>query len=207
MKISDLKNSIKKVPTHIWILLLITVVGTFLRTYHFRDWLIFNSDQARDATVIENILNGKKTWLMLGPEAGSTLFDLGPWFYYLEAVSAKIFGNAPDKLAYPDLLFSILAIPLFYIFAKKYFKRNLSLLLTFFLSTSSFMIFYSRFASNPNSIPFFSLLFFLGMLILLNSEEKRFFWGAAMVGIGIGVGLQLHILLFFVMPVVVSLFF
>jgi len=204
---NDLKIWIRKIPLHVWILLLIVAVGIFLRTYHFRDWLVFNPDQARDATVIGNILEGKKSWLMLGPEAGNTLFDLGPWFYHLEAISAKIFGNAPDKLAYPDLLFSILAIPLFYIFLKKYFKRNLSLLLTFFLSISYFMIFYSRFASNPNSIPFFSLLFFLGLLMLLDSKEKRVAWGAALAGIGIGVGLQLHILILFVMPAVVFLFF
>jgi hypothetical protein len=207
MKMRDSKIWIRKIPLHTWILLLIVVVGIFLRTYHFRDWLVFNPDQARDATVIENVLDGKKSWLMLGPEAGNTRFDLGPWFYHLEVVSAKIFGNAPDKMAYPDLLFSILAIPLFYVFMKKYFPTKLSLALTGLLSVSFFAVRYSRFAWNPNSIPFFVLVFLLGILYLLESEKRKSLWGAVMIGTGIGVGIQLHILLFFIMPTVAALFF
>jgi len=203
----DLKKKLGKVPKRIWVLILIIVIGFFLRTYHFRDWLEFNPDQARDATVVENVLNGQSSWLILGPEAGNTRFDLGPWFYHLEIISAKIFGNAPDKLAYPDLLFSILAIPLFYLFLKKYFSSYLSLALTGLYAVSFFSVRYSRFAWNINSIPFFVLLFLLGMLYLVGSDRKKGLWGAVMAGVGIGVGIQLHILLFFIMPSVTALAF
>lgn len=198
-----MKGYIEKIPLRIWILVLIILVGIFLRTYNFRDWLVFNPDQARDAKIVGEVLNGEKSWLILGPEAGNNRFDLGPWFYHLEIVSAKIFGNTPDKMAYPDLFFSILSIPLFYVFLKKYFRTNLSLALTGLYSISFFAITYSRFAWNPNSIPFFVLLFLLGILQLVEPDKKKKFWGAAMVGSGIGVGMQLHILLLFIMPAVV----
>jgi len=207
MKISDIKNSIKKIPTRAWILLLITAVGIFLRIYHFRDWLLFNPDQARDAMVVDKVLSGQKSWIILGPEVGNNRFGLGPWFYHLEIISAKIFGSAPDKMAYPDLLFSVFSIPLFYIFLKKYFSTKLSLAITALYSVSFFAVRYSRFASNPNSIPFFVLLFLLGILYLMEPDRKKSFWGAALVGIGIGVGIQLHILLFFILPTIAALFF
>jgi 4-amino-4-deoxy-L-arabinose transferase-like glycosyltransferase len=207
MKISSLKILINKIPKRIWILILIILIGIFLRTYHFRDWLVFNPDQARDAMVVDDVLSGRSSWLILGPEAGNTHFDLGPWFYHLEIISAKIFGNSPDKMAYPDLLFSILAIPLFYILVKKYFTSNLSLALTGIYTASFFAVRYSRFAWNPNSIPFFVLLFLLGILNLLEPDKRKNFRGAVMAGIGIGVGIQLHILLFFIMPSVTALVF
>ena len=151
-------NKLKSISQYAWILMLIILVGTFLRTYHFHDWLTFNPDQARDAMIVDNVLQGNKSLIMLGPEAGNTRFDLGPWFYHLEILSAKIFGNQPSKLAYPDLLLAILTLLLFYLVIKRYFNQKISLILTFFLSISYFMIRYSRFAFNPNSIPFFLII-------------------------------------------------
>lgn len=188
-------------------LLAIIALGTFLRTYHFKDFMVFNPDQARDAMLVDDILSGRESAVLIGPEVGNERFGLGPWFYHLEILSAKIFGTDPWKLAIPDLLFSILTIPLFYLFVKKYFKTDLSLVLTFLLSISWFMVRYSRFAFNPNSIPFFVLFFLLGMIYILESDKKKGLWGAALAGIGIGVGLQLHILLLFIMPTVAGIFF
>jgi len=120
----------------------------------------------------------------------------------LEIFSAKIFGADPWKLAIPDLIFSILTIPLFYFFVRKYFSLNISLLMTFFVSISYFVVRYSRFAFNPNSASFFVLLFLLGVWYLLEADKRKSFGGAAAIGIAIGVGMQLHILLFFIMPTV-----
>jgi 4-amino-4-deoxy-L-arabinose transferase-like glycosyltransferase len=207
MRLGDLKKTFKKIPKRIWALALIMALGIFLRTYHFHDWLVFNPDQARDAAVVDNVLSGRTSWIILGPEAGNSHFQLGPWFYHLEIVSAKIFGSAPDTMAYPDLLFSVLAIPLFYIFLKKYFSTKTSLALTGLYAMSFFAVRFSRFAWNPNSIPFFVLLFLLGMLYLFEVDRKKSFFGAALVGIGIGVGIQLHVLLLFIMPIVAIPFF
>ncbi len=105
---------LKLIPFWVWILLLIIGSGIFLRTYHFHDWLRFSPDEARDATIINNALNKKNALPLLGPQAGNTKFYLGPLYYQAEYVSALIFGNSPDKLAYPDLFFSIMTIPLLF---------------------------------------------------------------------------------------------
>lgn len=198
---------LKNFPKYVWILLAILALGIFVRTWHFEKWMVFNPDQARDATMVDDVLAGRAPLPLLGPEAGNTHFSLGPWFYHLEILSANIFGSAPWKLAIPDLIFSLLTIPLFYFFVRKYFSLNISLLTTFFISISYFMVRYSRFAFNPNSIPFFLLLFLLGMLYYMENDRRKILGGGVLVGVAIGVGMQLHILLFFIMPTVAGLIF
>ena len=87
----------------------------------------------------------KRLCLLLGPKAGGTQFRLGPVFYYFEIVSAKIFGNAPDKMAYPDLFTGILCIPLLFFFLRKYFEKYAVLSLTAIFAVSTYAIFYARF--------------------------------------------------------------
>jgi len=192
---------LNSVPRYVWILMLIVAVGIFLRAYHFQDWLVFNPDQARDATLIDKALENSKNIPLLGPEAGNTSFQLGPIFYWFEYASAKIFGNTPWAMAYPDLIFSILTIILLYFFSRKYFSVNISLALAAILSISYFAVRYSRFAMNTNSIPFWTLLFLLGILNLLDEKNKKSFFWPMITGIAMGVGIQLHALLIISMPI------
>jgi len=198
-KIEEIKN----IPGRLWILLAIIILGTFLRTYHFRDWLAFNPDQARDANVVSRAIEGKDPLPLLGPIAGGTNFKLGPMVYYFQYGAALVFGNRPEVMAFPDLFFSILTIPLFYYFLKKYFSSGLALAMTALASVSYFMVVNSRFASNPNSIPFFILLFLIGFLGLMENN-KKISW-AILVGLAVGVGVQLHTLLLLIMPIMTAL--
>ncbi len=195
------KAIIKKVPVSAWILLLILSVGVFLRTYHFHDWLRFSMDQSRDAFLISDVVNGKTAWPLLGPLAGGTGFHLGPAYYYFSIISAKIFGNYPDKMAYPSLVFSILAIPLFYFFLREYFSRKISLALVFLMSVSYFFIESSRFSSNPNLIPFFIILFLWSFLRFINSVKNPGWQWPIMAGVSLGIGVQLHTTLLVIMPI------
>ena len=97
MRISDIQNSISKIPKRIWILALIMAVGIFLRTYHFHDWLYFYPDQARDVMVVGDFLHGKIPLPLMGFRAASTNFDLGAMYYYFQIASGKLFGVAPTQ--------------------------------------------------------------------------------------------------------------
>jgi 4-amino-4-deoxy-L-arabinose transferase-like glycosyltransferase len=99
-------------------------------------------------------------------------FHLGPIYYYFQIISAKIFGSSPDKLAYPDLFFAILSIPLFYLFSRISFSKNISLGLTGLYAVSAYFIEYSRFAWNTNLIPFFVLLLLVSLYKFLEKNEK-----------------------------------
>jgi 4-amino-4-deoxy-L-arabinose transferase-like glycosyltransferase len=195
-----MKQFLQRVPRYAWVLAVIVLVGIFLRTYHFQSQLRFNNDQARDATVVSNALIGKTALPLLGPLAGGTSFKLGPAFYYFEIASAKLFGNYPDRLAYPDLVSSILAILLLFFFLRLYFSKGVSLTLTFLFAVSFYGVHYSRFAWNPNSMPFWTLLYIFSLLKFFGpSRIPKSVW-AMLAGLALGIGVQLHTLLLGIMP-------
>jgi hypothetical protein len=203
----NVKNKAKSIPKYIWILLVIILVGIFFRAYNFHNWLYFSSDQVRDTLLVEKTLKGESGWPLLGASMRKSgiskedLFYLGPIYYHFQIISGKIFGIGPDKMAYPDLLFSILSIPLFFFFLRRYFTNNVSLALTGLYSISFFSIKYSRFAWNPNIIPFFVILFLLSFHeFLIKKEKTRRYW-IVLAGISIGVGIQLHMILLILLPV------
>ncbi len=180
---------------------IILFVGVGLRVYRFHDFLRFNPDQARDASVVSDALTGDVALPLLGPKAGGTNFKLGPIFYYFEYLSAWIFGDYPDKMAYPDLLFSLLVLPLLYLLLRKYFDRIYSLSAMALLSVSFFAIKYSHFAWNPNSTPFWTMLFLLAFATLASKDAHHKTWWVIAVGVSLGVGVQLHTFLLVILPI------
>jgi len=190
-------------------LALIIVSAIMIRVYHFSGWLHFGMDQARDARLVSEAVNEGPSHLpLLGPRAGGTFVRLGPIFYYLQYISARIFHSvAPPVFAYPDLLFSILVIPLFFLFLRLYFSRAASLIVTALFAFNFVMIQFSRFAWNPNSVPFWTLLAFYSLLKASgeNRKKKRCLWLAA-AALGWAVAGQLHFVVLAAIPVVVFVF-
>jgi 4-amino-4-deoxy-L-arabinose transferase-like glycosyltransferase len=205
--INKFKKIFNRTAVRYWLLALIFLVGIFLRTYHYHDWLRFNADQGRDAILVGDVVTGKTTWPLLGPKAGGTEFKLGPAFYYFEIISAKLFGNYPDKMAYPDLLTSLLCIPLLFLFLRKYFDIKLATALTALFSLSFYAIQYSRFAWNPNSIPFWVILTLYGIINIIEKKNNNKIIWSIVSGIAIGIGMQLHTTLFAFLPIVTIVVF
>jgi 4-amino-4-deoxy-L-arabinose transferase-like glycosyltransferase len=191
---------IQKKNFSLWVLGGIIALGGFFRLYAFREWLHFGQDQARDAWIAEQVVTGMTAWPLLGAEAGHTDFKIGPVYYYFQIVAEKLFGTDVSVAAYPDAFFSILAIPLTYFFLKRYFTMNLSFALTGLFACSFFVIEYSRFAWNPNSIPFFVLVFLLALMEFCLAYEKSLWRWPLLLGVAVGVGVQLHGLLLILMP-------
>jgi len=199
MKLLRLRK-IQTVPKYVWILLLIFCVGFAFRTYEFHDFLRFNADQSRDAGIVSSIIDGEGDIPLLGPKAGGTTFRVGPAFYYFQIISAKVFGNAPDKMAYPDLFFSLLTIVLLFFFLRQYFDMKKSLLLIALLAVSFYAVKYGRFAWNPNSLPFWTLLFLFGLYKMMTARETAWKWWTFVTGLALGIGIQLHSLSLILFP-------
>jgi 4-amino-4-deoxy-L-arabinose transferase-like glycosyltransferase len=186
----------------------IVALGIFLRAWHFHDWLFFKMDQARDAFLTQQVFEKGLGWLpLLGPKAGGTHLNLGPVFYYFQYIAAVLFHSvSPSVLAYPDLFFSILSIPLFYLLLKKYFDRNWSMILASAYALCFLAIEYSRFSWNPNALPFFNLLFFYALLNVFDEKVKyRLHW-MTVAGVSFAVSTQLHFLSFLTLPLVTLIF-
>lgn len=201
-----MNKKISQFLTKDWIAVVLVVVffiGIFFRTYNLEDWLFFQADQSRDFNMISRAIEeGPGSLPLLGPKAGGTYLRLGPIFYYFQYISALIFGiGSPVNLAFPDLLFGILTLPLLFLFLKEFFSKKWALLLTSGYTFSFFAIQYSRFAWNPNSAPFFNLLFFYGIFQFFKSESgrKKTVW-AIIIGVSYAIASQLHFVCFLGLP-------
>ena len=192
----------------IWVILaLIFILGTYLRVYHFNDWLHFELDQSRDAKVIDlAIQEGADNLPLLGPKAAGSFLRLGPIFYYFEYLSALVFGDTPSGMVAIACYFSCFTILVLFFLLRKYFEKNLSLLLTGLFSASLFFIMYSRFGWNPNNLPFFILLSFLALLNLSDPESKRKGIWLLVLSLALGITTQLHFTAFLAIPAVTALF-
>ncbi len=207
----SMRTFLRNIPKHIWILALILLVGIFFRTYHFHDWLSFKGDGFRDAIMVSNSYRvGVESLPLLGPRAAGTMLRLGPIFYYFQYTAVSLFGSmSAPVLAYPDVFFSILAIPVFYFFSRRYFSIPWSLAFALMLATSFLAIEYGRFAWNPNSTLFFVLAFSFSVLKCYDAypdgSRKRYLF-ALLAGLFFGIATQLHFSSFLGLPIVVVLF-
>lgn len=205
------ESLIKRSKEHKWELLVvgsIILLGIFFRTYNFSDWLLFEIDQTYDTRIVSQAIdNGIGELPLLGPTAGGgRALRLGPAFYNLEYVSAFIFGNTPTGHAMLVLLFSILSLPLFYIFSRRYFDKNLSLALLTLFACSVYLVLYGRFSWSPNVLPFLILLGFYALLrsvLVLEAKRDRYFLLAT---VAITIASQIHFNAFFTLPTITVLF-
>lgn len=183
---------------HVPILLLaIVLIGAYLRLSHFNELARFNADQVRDTKIVTQMIQ-EHQFPLLGPKAGGTTFRLGPAFYYLQYLSGNIFGATPAGIAIIVPLLSILSIIALFYLLRFYFTEHFSLLLTFLYATSFYAIRYSRFAWNPNLIPFFLFIYLIALLQILQKKSSLFWYVIA--GISMGIGIQLHTTLLIFMP-------
>ncbi len=203
----------------------ILILGGFLRLYHVGEWMHYELDQARDYRVIHTAIERGPGYLPLqGPKAagnvtiaegdaigygGKTTLRLGPLFYYIEYVSALLFGDSPLGSIMLIVIFSIATIALFYVFAREFFSRYLSLGLMALFAVSLFFVSYSRFGWNPNLMPFFTLLTFYAVLRVARFKEghrrERGWW--LLVASGAFAFLsQMHFLAVVTVPVIAGLF-
>jgi 4-amino-4-deoxy-L-arabinose transferase-like glycosyltransferase len=204
----DILQKCKRRKWELFFLFIIIAFGIFLRTYHFSDWLLFEIDQSYDTQIVSQAIeNGAGDLPLLGPTAGGgRALRLGPAFYYMEYVSAFIFGNTPTGHAMLVLILSILAIPLFFLFIRKYFDTTLSLTLTSLLSMSAYLVLYGRFSWSPNVLPFLILLSFYALLRSVSATElKKDYWFLISVT-AITITSQIHFNAFFTIPTIALLF-
>ncbi len=191
----------------ILLLLVIIGLGFFLRAYHFSPWLHFELDQARDARIVDDGLRGDFLDLpLLGPKAGGTSLRLPPAFYYLEYVSARVFGGTPAGIATLGMLLSVASIGVFFLLLRRYFPTGMSLGLTLLFAVSEYFVMYGRFAWNPNLIPFFVLLGTYALLRAVDHETSHRGRWFILSSASIALAMQFHFLAFVSLPVIAGLF-
>jgi hypothetical protein len=191
-----------------WIIFTITILGAFLRAYHFEDWMHYQLDQARDFRVVYAAMeHGPGELPLQGPRAAGSFLRLGPLLYYLEYGSALLFGNSPAGSIVVIYCLNVLAIPLFYLLVRRFFTWKIAAGLTGVFSVSLFLIVYSRFGWNPNLIPFFMMLFAYALLRINDQNNKHAGWWFVLAAAALAFIANMHFVAFITAPIIAGVYF
>lgn len=131
------------------------------------------------------------SWPLSGPASSLGSYYFGPIYYYMLAPFFWIFRFRPSGLVFASAFFSWSGIYLFYALLQEWFKdRRVAILGGFILAISLCDIQNAFFISNPTLLPFFGLLFFYGLTLILRkgSDFKNIFFTST----GLAVAVQLH---------------
>ena len=136
----------------------ILVLAFALRFYRIGDYLEFLGDQGRDVVIVRDFLKNGNLFF-IGPQTSIGNMYLGPYYYYLIALSLFLANFNPVGPAIFVALLNLLTVYLLFYIGRKWFNPTVGLLAAFLFTISPVVLKYSNFSWNPNIMPLFSLLF------------------------------------------------
>ncbi|MDO8497944.1 MAG: hypothetical protein Q7S61_05380 [bacterium] len=156
------------------LLILIFIIGLWLRTFKLWDNFIFGYDQARDAQRIFDIIH-KGDIKLVGPETDIPGVFHGVLYYYILAPVYFLAKMDPNPVLFFLSLVNMSGIFIIYWFSLILFnKKTIALLSSLLWAISYEQASYSKFLSNPSLMPIFVLLFFFGLAVFLLRKKT---WG------------------------------
>jgi 4-amino-4-deoxy-L-arabinose transferase-like glycosyltransferase len=201
-------NWIKKNKTEFVLLVLIILIGAFLRLYRIADYMTFLGDEGRDAIIVRRLLVHGDL-ILIGPGTSIGNMYLGPLYYYLIAPSLLLANFSPVGPSIFVALVGLATIYLVWFVGRDWFPSAGSeqvawgaLIAAFLYAISPVIIIYSRSSWNPNVMPFFALLTIYSAWKMW--FEHKYFW-LIVAGISYAFVLQSHYLGLLLAPVVGTL--
>lgn len=175
------------------ILLLILLLGLFLRFLFFPGNVQFAYDQARDAFISNGIMQGH--FKIVGPPSNfSSYFNHGVLFYYIGGPVYKLAGGNPAGLSLFLRIYNLFGIILIFLISKILFNRSVALISAFLFAISFEQTQYSIFMSHPTMAVLPVLLTYLGFALLIFKNKQ---YGLILAVLGYGISIQFHIGLLF----------
>jgi 4-amino-4-deoxy-L-arabinose transferase-like glycosyltransferase len=155
------------------LILIILLLAFVVRIYRIGELLDFHYDQGRDALVIWDLLYKGKMFL-IGPTTGLAGVFRGPFYYYL---IAPFYFLGQGNPIYPSLFLSlttVLAIWLMYYLVSKFQDKQSGLIAVLIASFSYFMVWTSRWLSNPTPMLLLSVVLVWAMYLVV--KQKQYGW-------------------------------
>lgn len=179
----------------------IFLFGSFLRLYNLEHKTRFIWDEGRDMLAIRHMLV-EKDLTLFGPynEIDGTKDFFGVFHYYLMAPWLYLADYDPLGPALFTAFLGIVSMPMFYFLCNILIGKRLlifSLLATTIFSLSPVVVRHVQWAWNPNTTPFFSLLFVWSVTRAI--ETRKWKWNF-LSGLLLGLLFQLH---YFTFPLVI----
>lgn len=185
-----------------WPIIALLAVALLLRLpYPDGRSLYAHSELARDLRVTHGLVSG--TPVLRGPESSLGGFHFGPAYYYLLLPFAALLGFAPYAPGVASVFFSLATILLAARVVREWFgDRGLSLTVAVVMAASVLDVQIAKYASNPNFVPFFALLFFYAFERLVRDGRDLVAWIA--LGASLGVVTQLHAVPMIALPLALA---
>lgn len=198
LTVAGLSRVMQILKKHFLIISILICAG-LVRLYRIGDYMTFLGDEGRDMLVVKHILEGDPTFL--GPRASAGDFFLGPIYYYFITPFLWLFNYDPVGPAVMVALFGIATVYLVYWIGKKFFNEKAGLFAAFLYALAPVVVRYSSSSWNPNVVPFFMLVLFIGLYFALKNKSIKLF---GFVGITLGILMQLHYLATFIAVIVAA---
>lgn len=166
------------------------IIAITLRVYPGLDRINFTYDQARDAFMAQEIINGHLK--IVGPSTDIPGVFHGPLFYYFLAPLYLL--NDPQIAAVGIILVNLLSLFPLYLLAKDMVKSRFWAIMAMVLFSVSYeAVHYARWISNP------SLVLPAYIFYLLGLWRKNWI----MIALGLGIAIQAQLFTLYLIPVTV----
>lgn len=200
--IKNIKSWFKNNKKEGVILLIILLVGAFLRLYRISEYMTFLGDEGRDVIVVRRLL-ANFDLILIGPGTSIGNMYLGPLYYYMMALPLWLFDYSPVGPSVQVAILGVITIFMVWYITRKWFPvkgiNYAGLVASLLYAISPTVIIYSRSSWNPNVMPFFALLAVYSIWKVW--KEKAFKW--LIVGnIALAFSLQSHYLALLLIPVI-----
>jgi len=180
------------------LLILILLLGAFLRLWRIGEYMTFLGDEGRDAIIVRRLLVDFDP-ILIGPGTSIGNMYIGPLYYYLIAPSLLLANFSPVGPSMFVALLGIVTIWLVWWVGREWFppSRKASgeqvawgaLIAAFLYSISPTVIIFSRASWNPNVMPFFALLM---IYAVWRVWEERKYWWLMVASVSFAFALQSH---------------
>jgi 4-amino-4-deoxy-L-arabinose transferase-like glycosyltransferase len=195
--INKIKTWVKQNPKETTLLVIILIVGAFLRLYRIDEYMTFLGDEGRDAIVVGRFLS-EGDLILVGPGTSIGNMYLGPLYYYMMAPALFLARYSPAGPAIQIALLGIATIFFVWFAGREWFGKKVALIAAFLYSIAPTVIIYSRSSWNPNIMPFFSLLCIYGLWKIWQKYEWKWL---VITAVSFAFTLQSHYLGLILIPI------
>ena len=180
------------------ILLLILLLGLFLRVYGAKAMFMYGHDQDLEGWFIKDIVvNGHLR--LIGQETSTQGVFIGPIFYYLLIPFYLIFGMDPIGGVILTTLLGVFGVASFYFVFSKVFNKRTGLVAALIYAASYYTVFNDREVVPTMPVIIWTAWFFYALNLILKGKQKL---GYVLSGVLAGLIWHLNVALVLVLPLI-----
>lgn len=135
----------------------ILLLALGVRVYRLPDLMVVGGDQARDALVVQHMLDTGEP-ILQGPIASTGTFHRGPAYYYLLAAAYWLSGGDPIGGALLSVGLDLAALVMAFVLARSVAGSGAGLVAAGLWAVAPIIVHFARFQWNPQNMVFFGLL-------------------------------------------------